>query len=1526
MASRPSRRRRRKRKLHQHDDCTRRPGLETPDHVAMFSEPASALYWPPHAARYNMDALLFSSSAWLRTACIVSALFWVAFRAYQVLTQPVEKLVQVLGLEVPVAPLVSLAGIKADGVLLHWKPPDQRTSILKYVIRINGIDIGDISPQESSITIENLQPDRHYTIRIVTLNSSSFQAPSVPIRLRTLPAESDEFYGPRPPKDAQPGTDNDYTPTPVIRPNKSLADVVTSVAAPPMTREHSNSTSRMRRPDVGRRSSPASQDQGRTPQEPEGPDSIRQLTEKLDGLRRDLDDMERQIQDEDQEFVTQKAILADKRDEKKAALKEKEDASRDLRKEVASLERQNAAAQTKRAQQEKVLRQKEAERKKLKDDVAKWTRESGELRETAEKIKKEQAEYESASEKRIQELKDKYADETQANKVLEDAIREKGIHIKALEEERKKLEEGQEGGEAPDGPDNAEKEEDNRWRMTLGLLQQQYAQAWSLYAEAERAHHDATNRLTYMQQRRLSQPQLFSGPPVPEMGPVRRNSQRARPLSMREGLLSSATGGFVHTSSAPFNSIPTTSSPSFANPTPYFNPVNGMALPPRTYSTSFSQADFESLTGGAPMSPTAGALLPAGLFGDDLGLTEDEDDDPGPPQAPSLDPSPNMRNVLPGLGAPGTMHPTQNSSSPASPQSQSPSAFASPRESASELHTYPSNDNVDSDKRSIHSSSSSFQINPQASRFGGLFGLNRARGKTFSDEGPALGSLKPSQSQSLPRQEHGLDGLGSSRRRGSHSEGAWYDSFIRTKTQPVESSSSPKHVATRKRPFNMFGSAKGDDPWLRSMLGMQQRPSSPRQGSTNSGEGMALPRPSTESQTRFGWNVDAFGARASPLGVDWSVNNTNTTSWSRLGSRRPSMQHSSSANLIKDDMMHDDVLDFPSNTRSPTQAPIGTRPQSSASHMPAQPSTSSLPPIPPTPPKQLNPAAASFSMFQLGKKTEEDKARRAAEKEAKKTEKAEKKEEKEKKAKDKTSRKDKHTPSEAGDSREATSPHWDSRMSRDTPSISTADASETSPRESLERSVSHTASDAAGSIGKESFMQKLTRKGSTNQFLTFGKKSALFSKSKAGDVPGTPDEVEEEGSNGFFGLGKSSESVGNSPSIGTSKDKASVWGSIKRMGKKDKTPSLHESIASEATGDEEDVAESSRTVTFFPGFCAEPHAKRGMHLARPARLHLDAREGPTCRQRASVPPHTMASPAAENMPNGISTPPATNNAPTLSPPTQPQPASQQPSQPSNGSNAPANNGPTTTTTASATTSMNAAFPPTSLQDNGTSKRPRDARLIHLVLANMGVHAYTERVPLQLLDFAYRYTSSILSDALSYEPPLPTTSGSKKRGGGGGANAEASDDGISLNALRTAVGARAASTFQSSLGKEFMSEVALERNRIALPRVEREFGVRLPPERYCFTGVGWGVKGAWEEEVEEEGGEDADADVDMEDDGAGAGPGASAAGFGGPVGGVNGGAGAGATADDTAMGGMDEDEEQDDDEFEEAMGLNQEAGA
>lgn len=36
----------------------------------------TALYWPPDVARYNMESLAHLSSDWLKTACVLSALFW----------------------------------------------------------------------------------------------------------------------------------------------------------------------------------------------------------------------------------------------------------------------------------------------------------------------------------------------------------------------------------------------------------------------------------------------------------------------------------------------------------------------------------------------------------------------------------------------------------------------------------------------------------------------------------------------------------------------------------------------------------------------------------------------------------------------------------------------------------------------------------------------------------------------------------------------------------------------------------------------------------------------------------------------------------------------------------------------------------------------------------------------------------------------------------------------------------------------------------------------------------------------------------------------------------------------------------------------------------------------------------------------------------------------------------------------------------------------------------------------------------
>jgi transcription initiation factor TFIID subunit 9B len=178
--------------------------------------------------------------------------------------------------------------------------------------------------------------------------------------------------------------------------------------------------------------------------------------------------------------------------------------------------------------------------------------------------------------------------------------------------------------------------------------------------------------------------------------------------------------------------------------------------------------------------------------------------------------------------------------------------------------------------------------------------------------------------------------------------------------------------------------------------------------------------------------------------------------------------------------------------------------------------------------------------------------------------------------------------------------------------------------------------------------------------------------------------------------------------------------------------------------------------------------------------------------------------------------------------------------------------------------MNPSVPLTSLQDNGTAKRPRDARLIHMLLSSLGIQAYQERVPLQLLDFAYRHTSSILSDALHLSSDAYVSQQTRARDPPGGGSFKDADGQVSMSAVQLAIQSRLQYQFSAGtaggLSKEFLLETAEQRNKVALPRLaQNEWGVRLPNEKFVLTGVPWGLKEQWESEEPDEKG---DGDVDM----------------------------------------------------------------
>ena len=92
--------------------------------------------------------------------------------------------------------------------------------------------------------------------------------------------------------------------------------------------------------------------------------------------------------------------------------------------------------------------------------------------------------------------------------------------------------------------------------------------------------------------------------------------------------------------------------------------------------------------------------------------------------------------------------------------------------------------------------------------------------------------------------------------------------------------------------------------------------------------------------------------------------------------------------------------------------------------------------------------------------------------------------------------------------------------------------------------------------------------------------------------------------------------------------------------------------------------------------------------------------------------------------------------------------------------------------------------------------------------------------------------------------------------------------VTLASLRLSIASRTHYQFSPTLPKDFHHDVAQERNRVALPTVGRDWGLRLPPEQFCLTGVGWGLKEEWDSDGEREGEGEVEDEVMNEQEGEG----------------------------------------------------------
>ncbi|KAK0630093.1 hypothetical protein B0T17DRAFT_506589 [Bombardia bombarda] len=1069
-----------------------------------------------------------------------AAVVWLVRRAWQTLWKPVPELINILGVDVPDPPDVSLAGIRADAATVNWTRSPASRSVQKFLIQVNGVVVGDVAAnQEPAIVVSGLKPNHFYNVRVIAVGSNNFQAGSRVIRLRTfgrdgrpqlgnarLPSNflvEDPPYGLGQAEYADDGTGApSRNPVPGLESTTAAPEGVASPGRDGSSAAAGAPGGGPRRNTVTRRHSPSTTSIDQTTRDEISAYSkktLPELTERFESIRKETEEIASLIAKEDLDSRHLLEELDAEKREKKKEQKKKEEQTEKLRRDVNSTDRSMRNAIQRKGQKEKTLKEKQNERAKFHENIIKWERGIEDMRREQESFDQQTKDLTEERDRKAELFRAENSDLQTDCSRLETELKERREQVKELEEARKKLPGGEEGSE---------------WRLKENELRRNWAQRHrelqdSLIFENKNARKlEEQLRVLTIQVQHIPQTNFnmysqantsgldFDNPTVNQLKRRSRNSNSLSNVSISSPLpaysqvdpISLAPIGFASSRSA-------NAPPGFA-PGPFMFGLSA-DMPARLDEGGIRAAS-------APLSPSATALLPSNIL-DDL-----DDDDPSPTSRYRPDPFLTTYSGSP-----------DNDPQPQSPASSGPSLsmLSSPHGSSHNL-PFPSFPSDASDRRSLHATarmSPPHATEVSTHKLGGLFSFQRSRtAKVMEDEGPPLGSLKQGQSQSFPRQADEAEAEALSNKRRISLSGTW-NMFNRNSAGPDIMEGHAGHSRMfSTRSFNPFSSSS------RAGGGMytERDPSSPRPASIASSE---FPRPSTDSGSIWGPPSDptALGKPSSRL---WSPD----APWSRNPSRRPSLHGSPSALKTTLASADDEILDEETMPNVHQVGVIGSRPPNS-----------SKPAL-----KHLNPNAPAFIGSLFKSKSEKD---RESGREGRKGKEKDK-------AKDKSKGKDALTPDTShAPSLDMESPS-DSRKSRDGLSVHTqTSVSESRDSLSLDQSFSNTPSEPASaglsnSAKDENVVRKLFRKSSSSKFglpgRLSGKESILFKKGPGSTAStghsdkggGGGASLEHRSSIGDFEdigddaamsfLGRSYESVTSSPSLAPS--------SAGAKGKDNKTP------------------------------------------------------------------------------------------------------------------------------------------------------------------------------------------------------------------------------------------------------------------------------------------------------------------------------------------------------------------------------------
>ena len=124
--------------------------------------------------------------------------------------------------------------------------------------------------------------------------------------------------------------------------------------------------------------------------------------------------------------------------------------------------------------------------------------------------------------------------------------------------------------------------------------------------------------------------------------------------------------------------------------------------------------------------------------------------------------------------------------------------------------------------------------------------------------------------------------------------------------------------------------------------------------------------------------------------------------------------------------------------------------------------------------------------------------------------------------------------------------------------------------------------------------------------------------------------------------------------------------------------------------------------------------------------------------------------------------------------------------------------------------------------NSDGKAPKDAQVIQAILKDMGLTEYDPKVVTQLMEFLYRYVTSIVDDA-----KMVSNHAKKKL--------------VDAEDIRLAVQMYNEQMAAPPPARDILIETSRVRNAQPLPVPKASSGLRLPPDRFCLTACNYKLR-------------------------------------------------------------------------------------